>query len=360
MEASMDEAAKLQLQGQAHVWKQIFSFVNSMALKCAVDLRIPDILHSHNRPLSLSEIASKITNNSPSPNTVNYLSRIMRFLVHNQIFTSTTSPDSSTVLYGPTPASSWLVTGSTGLSLAPYMSMHLHPWFLSPWHRLSECVSEGGTPFDNEHGCNIWDFAAKNQKFNKLFNDGMACTGRITMHAILSGFKKDAYAFESLESMVNVGGGTGQAIAEIVKVYPNIKGINFDLPHVIATAPEFAGVSHVGGDMFKEVPSAQAVLMKRIMHDWDEEDCVKILEKCRKAIPEKTGKVFIVDVVLNPDGDEVFGNSALVLDLVMITHTFGKERTESEWKTLLEKGGFPRYKVTKIPSLYSIIEAYPN
>ncbi|CAI9088319.1 OLC1v1022622C1 [Oldenlandia corymbosa var. corymbosa] len=362
MEA-MDEATNLLLQGQAEIWKHIFSFVNSMALKCAVELRIPDILHSHNRPLSLLEIASKIPNSS-SPN-LPYLSRIMRLLVHNKIFTSTTLPSSgdgdepSSVVYGPTEVSSWLVQDGNELSFGPFLLMENHPWTLSPWHQLSACVREGGIAFKKAHGCEIWDFAAKNPEFNKLFNDGMACTGKITRNAILSGLEKDA--FKGLESVVDVGGGTGQTIAEIVGNYPQIKGINFDLPHVIATAPEYAGVSHVGGDMFREIPAAQAVFMKWVMHDWDDEDCVRILKNCRKAIPEETGKIFIVDLVLNPDGDVVFGSTGLALDLLMIAHSSGgMERTEFEWKILLQKGGFPRYKITKIPALYSMIEAYPN
>ncbi|CAI9099813.1 OLC1v1036692C1 [Oldenlandia corymbosa var. corymbosa] len=363
---TMDEASKLELlQGQAEIWKQTFSFANSMALKCAVELRIPDILHSQNRPLSLDEIASKI-NKSSSPNT-SYLHRIMRLLVHNKIFTSTTttSPDSgagdgaSITLYGPTAASRWLVRDSNELSLAPFLLMENHPLLLSPWHQFSACVRDGGNAFEMANGAEIWDLAAQNPKFNQLFNDGMACTAKITMHAILSEFGSKNNGFEGLESLVDVGGGIGQTIADFVKKYPQIKGINFDLPHVIATAPEHPGVSHVGGDMFKEIPSAQAVFMKWILHDWSDEECVKILKNCRNAIPEKNGKIFIVDVVLKPD-DELFGTSRLAFDLVMIAHTRGMERTESEWKKLLEKGGFPRYKITDIPTFCSIIEAYPN
>ena len=97
------------------------------------------------------------------------------------------------------------------------------------------------------------------------------------------------------------------------------------------------------------------------MHDWNDEDCVKILKNCRNAIPEKSGKLIIAEVVLQPDGEGLFDNMGFVFDLVMIAHSSGgKERTEPEWKKLLEDGGFPRYQIIKIPSLLSIIEAYPN
>lgn len=93
--------------------------------------------------------------------------------------------------------------------------------------------------------------------------------------------------------------------------------------------------------------------LQRVMHDWSDSDCVKILKNCRNVIPERTGKVIIVDVILEPNGVGMF-------DLLMIAHTSGgKERTESEWTKMLEQAGFPRLKIIKIPALMLIIEAYP-
>lgn len=101
--------------------------------------------------------------------------------------------------------------------------------------------------------------------------------------------------------------------------------------------------------------------MQWIMHDWSDEDCVKILKNCRKAIPEKTGKVIIVDVVLEPEGEGLFDNTGLVFDLLMMAHSSGgKERSEPEWRKLLQEGGFVKYKIIKIPSFLSIIEAHPE
>ena len=96
------------------------------------------------------------------------------------------------------------------------------------------------------------------------------------------------------------------------------------------------------------------------MHSWSDEECIKILKNCKKAIPEKTGKLIIVDVVLKPDGNGRFDDIGLVSDLTMrLTFSGGKERTELDWKKLLEEGGFPSYKIIQIPALQSIIEAYP-
>nr|AWH62810.1 O-methyltransferase [Camptotheca acuminata] len=349
---AVDEGAMI--QGQADILQYMFHFADSMALKCAVELRIADIIHSHGCPITLSQIASGI--DSPSPD-ISCLARVMRLLVRKKIFVASPQSDGGDTLYGLTHSSRWLLQDAE-MSLAPMLLMENHPWFLAPWHCLSRCVKEGGIAFEKAHGRQIWDFASINPEFNKIFNDAMECTAKFTMRAIISGYKE---GFGCVGSLVDVGGGTGGVMAEIVNANPHIKGINFDLPHVVVTAPEYPGVCHIGGDMFKDIPKADAVFMKWIMHDWGDEDCVKILKNCRKAIPEKSGKVIIVELVLQPDGEGMFDNTGLVFDLVMIAHSSGgKERTELQWKKVLEEGGFPRYKILKIPALQSIIEAYPE
>ncbi|KAJ6878196.1 hypothetical protein NC651_030822 [Populus alba x Populus x berolinensis] len=173
------------------------AFVDTMALKCAVELKLADIINSHGRPISLSQIASGCIN-SPSTD-ISYLARIMRYLVRKDIFTA-------------------------------------HP------------PSDGG---------------------ETLF---------------------------------------------------------------------------------------------RILHDWSDESCVEILRNCKKAIPEKTGKLIIADIVLQTDDHcHQLDDVRMAMDLAMFAVTTGgKERTEQEWKKLLEDGGFARYKIIKIPALESIIEAYPE
>ncbi|KAJ0112582.1 hypothetical protein Patl1_02213 [Pistacia atlantica] len=318
------ETSDASLRGQAEIWQHMFSFADSMALKCAVELRIADIINSHGGSITLSQIASSIGSSSPN---ISYLSRVMRLLVRRKIFAANHDSRGGETLYGLTHSSRWLLRDSE-LSLAPMILMENHPWLMAPWHCFSQCVKEGGIAFKVAHGKEIWDFALQNPEFNKLFNDG---------------------------------GGIGEMLSEIVKSYPHIKGINFDLPHVIATAPKYDGISHVEGDMFKAAPQADAVIMKWILHDWSDEDCVKILRNCKEAIPEKTGKVIIVDVVLRPDGSGIFDETGLVFDLLMLAHTTGgRERTEQEWKKLLEEGGFPRYNIINIPAFPFIIEAFPQ
>ncbi|KAG6722532.1 hypothetical protein I3842_03G165700 [Carya illinoinensis] len=345
------------IQGEAKLWENIFAFTNSMALRYALELGIVDIIHSRGGPITLSQIAAGI--DSPSLNIEN-LARLMRLLVRKDIFTThhQQSDSGEITVYGLTPHTSrWLMQGSE-FSLVPFIMMQTHPELMTSWLFLSKCVKEGGTAFSQVHGCEIIDFAQKNPKFNKMFNDAMACTAKLEAEGILWGYRD---GFSSINgSLVDVGGGTGEMAAKIVKAHPHVKAINFDLPHVITTAPMHQGVSHVEGNIFGAIPNADAILLKRVLHGFSDEDCIKILKNCAKKIPKKTGKIIIVEHVLEPNGNGPFDETGLVMDLLMMILTSsGKERTELDWKKLLKEGGFSHHKIIKIPAFLSIIEAHP-
>jgi hypothetical protein len=159
--------------------------------------------------------------------------------------------------------------------MAPMLLMQNDERTMAPWHCFNECVLDGGIAFEMANNAEIWAYASAHPDFNHLLNSAMACNGRIVMKALLSKY----HDFHALNSLVDVGGGTGTAVAEIVRGYPSIRFINYDLPHVVATAPHHPGVKHQGGDMFESVPPAEAIFMKWIMHDWSDGDCIKILKK---------------------------------------------------------------------------------
>eukprot|EP00253_Pinus_taeda_P009320 PITA_09320 len=366
------ESEEEELLGQADAWKSTFAFVESLAVKCVVLLGIPDMIarEGPRATLSLNEIVARLPTESPDAAC---LFRIMRVLVAKGVFRATVVKGADAgaceTRYGLTPTSKWLVK-ERELSMVPMVLMQSDERTMAPWHRFNECVLDGGVAFERANGADIWAYASAHPDFNHLFNNAMACNARIVMKALLSKYR----GFDGLTSLVDIGGGTGTAIAEIVRAYPSIKGINYDLPHVVATAPHLLGVEHMGGDMFETVPSADAIFMKWIMHDWGDEDCIKILKSCRKAIPE-TGKLIIVDVVAldsnhisgdNNNGGEkeklvLDPNLVLVFDLVMVAHCAGgKERTEEEWKKILLEGGFGHYKIITIPDFQSVIEAFPS
>ncbi|THU44338.1 hypothetical protein C4D60_Mb02t06360 [Musa balbisiana] len=151
--------------------------------------------------------------------------------------------------------------------------------------------------------------------------------------------------FDDVEVLVDVGGGVGTTLGMITASHPRIKGINFDLSHVISEAQPLPGVQHVSGDMFEAVPRGDAIFLKLILHDWSDENCVKLLKNCWKALPEK-GKVIVVECVLpavpkpTPRAQGIFQ-----LDLCMATYNIGgKERTEEEFQGLARDGGFTGFK----------------
>lgn len=348
------------LRGQAQILQYIYGALDGMAIRCCVELRIADIINKHGRPTTLTEIATCIDSQSVN---VDGLSRLMSFLVHKKVFDEIYQSEEygdkvgvKETVYSLNHCSKWLLC-DTDVTLAPLVMMRTDPVIVLPLHVMSQSIRDGCTTFKKTHGNELFDFCLLNSEFNRVFNQGMACTAKITVDAVVSNYNNGFLGSQG--SVLDVGGGVGVAISEIVKAYPHLKGINFDLPHVISTAPAYDGVTHVAGDMFKVIPPAETIFMKCILHDWSNHDCVKILKNCRKAITKKSGKIIIVEIVKHPTRDECFDDTRLTYDLVMFSHfSSGRERTESEWKKLLLDGGFFRYNIIKIPALQSIIEAF--
>lgn len=130
---------------------------------------------------------------------------------------------------------------------------------LGPWHKLSSGGSEkGAPPFEAEHGVDIWEYASANPAHSKLINDGMSCIAGTTMAAI---FEQYPEAFTGVGSLVDVGGGDGTTLRSVIKACPWIRGINFDLPHVVSVAPQSHGIEHVAGNMFDDIPKADAAFL---------------------------------------------------------------------------------------------------
>ncbi|KAJ6376230.1 hypothetical protein OIU77_001074 [Salix suchowensis] len=210
------------------------------------------------------------------------------------------------------------------------------------WYYLKDAILDGGIPFNKAYGMTAFEYHGTDPRFNKVFNRGMSDHSTITMKKILETYK----GFEGLKSLVDVGGGTGAVVNTIVSKYPSIKGINFDLPHVIEDAPSYPGVEHVGGDMFVSIPKADAVFMKWICHDWSDEHCLSFLKKCYDALPEN-GKVILVECILPVAPDTSLATKGVVhVDVIMLAHNpGGKERTEKEFEGLAKGAGFQGFEV---------------
>ncbi|CAB4273528.1 unnamed protein product [Prunus armeniaca] len=168
--------------------------------------------------------------------------------------------------------------------------------------------------------------------------------------------------FQGVDSLVDVGGGTGTVAKSIADAFPHMKCTVLDLPHVVADLKGSKNLEYVAGDMFEAVPEADAIFLKWILHDWGDEECVKILERCKEAITRegKKGKVIIVDMTVeNKNTDKESGETQLFFDMLMMVLVKGRERNEKEWAKLFSDEGFRYCKITPCLGLRSLIEVYP-
>ncbi|KAG2706107.1 hypothetical protein I3760_05G088700 [Carya illinoinensis] len=340
-------------QAEVSIWKYIFRFTEMAVVKCAIELGIADTIESHGGgPMTLSELSSTL-GCDPSP-----LSRVLRFLTHRGIFKEMPTTKGSP-RYAQTRLSSRLLRKGEH-SMAALILFESRPVMLAPWHRLSARVLAYETaPFEVVHGEDIWRYAAENPGHSRLINEAMACDARLVVPAMLQGCPE---VFDGLSSLVDVGGGNGTTLQLLVKSCQWIRGINFDLPHVVSDAAEFPGIERVGGDMFASVPKADAAFLKNVLHDWGDNECIQILKKCRESIPEGKGKVIIVEAVIDQEAkiSDKLTDVRLALDMIMMAHTTtGKERTLEEWGLVLGKAGFSKYTVKPIRAVQSVIEAFP-
>ncbi|XP_021686105.2 acetylserotonin O-methyltransferase [Hevea brasiliensis] len=346
-----EEEEDEEAQAEVDMWKYIFGFANVAAVKCAIELGVADAIQNHHSPITLYELSNKL-GCAPSP-----LHRIMRFLVHNNIFKQKPIVD-GTIGYVQTPLSRRLL-GRGENSMESLFLLESSPVMLKPWHFLNDRVRlDGNTAaFEAAHGNDIWKYAAVNPDYSKLIDDAMACHARMDVPRMI---ERCPEVFDGIKTLVDVGGGNGTTLSMLVKACPWILGINFDLPHVLSTAPEYDGIRHVGGDMFQSVPKADAAFLMWVLHNWNDDECIQILKKCKEAIPKDNGKVIMVEVVVGEAKDDKLEFVRLTLDMVMMAHTdSGKERTSKEWEYILGKAGFSRHTIRPIGEVHSVIEAFP-
>lgn len=326
------------------------SSILPMVLRAAVELKLFDIMATSGHDfLSLTEIASLIR----AQNT-DALERILRFLASSRVLNCEVDKHGR-LLYGLNPISKYFVAVEDGASLSPYILYFQDKVTQESWFPLKDAVLNGSIPFNIEHGMSGFEYTAKDQRFNELFNNAMHSLTTFTMKKIFEVYK----GFEGLTHIIDVGGGSGGTLAAIVSKYPNIRGINFDLPHVIQDAPIYQGVEHIGGDMFESVPSGEVIFMKCLLHDWSDDQCLRILKNCWKSL-SKSGKIIVVESLppQYPETDDK-SNTVFGLDLTMLVlSSGGKERTQKEYDDLAKSAGFARTEVIYNVNGQGIIEFY--
>jgi ubiquinone/menaquinone biosynthesis C-methylase UbiE len=229
------------------------------------------------------------------------------------------------------------------------------PLVQRPWEQLVSTLRTGRPAFEHVFEAPMFEYLASNPGANDLFNDAMSSNTSRDADAVVG-----ACEFGDDETIVDVAGGHGALLAAILAAAPEAGGVLFDLPHVLAGARETLrsrGVADrcrlVEGDMFESVPSgADTYILKRTLHDWEDDRAAVILANCARAMRDG-GRVLVIDMIIPPGAD---GRLAKLYDLMMMVMLGGRERTEAEFDDLFAAAGLTRTRTIPTTCPLSIVE----
>ena len=325
----------------AILMQMLFGALMQRSICVAAKLGIADLIAE--KPQTAAELAAKTETHAPS------LYRVLRTLASAGIFTESTDQK-----FELTPIAALLRSDAPN-SIRDFAIMMGEDWIWQACGELMYSVKTGGVAHEKVQGMSSFEFFAHNAEAGSVFNRAMTNFTLAVIPAII-----EAYDFSAVGTLMDIAGGHGLLLAGILKANPQMQGILFDLPFVIEGAGELLekeGVRHrvelASGDFFQSLPAgADAYMMKHIIHDWDDERSIKILQNIRGAMNEN-GRVLIIEMVV-PEGNAPSPSKAL--DLLMLVMEGGKERTKDEYRRLLEASGFRLTKVIPTKSPYSVIE----
>lgn len=242
-------------------------------------------------------------------------------------------------------------------SHAGYARFMGHDCTWRPWGQLAHSVRTGEPVFDRVFGMPVFEYFGKNPEAAAIFDTAMTSLSTMESHAVAG-----AYDFKRIGTLMDVAGGHGLLLSTVLRRHKHMRGVLFDLPHVTAgAAATFTRAGVTGrvtiesGDFFESLPEgADAIIMKHIIHDWDDHSATTILQSCHRALGPK-GKLLIADAVVPTGNTPHFGK---LLDLEMLALTpRGRERTQAEFTSLLRGAGFRMTRVVPTASPLSIVEA---
>lgn len=278
------------------------------------------------------------------------LYRVLRLLASIGVFAE--NPPGS---FGLTPLGETLRSDAPG-SVRNFAITETAPGHWLPWGRLLESVKTGQPMARAALGMDLFDWYAQDPEEAGFFNAAMG-----NLSALAAGELVRVYDFSPVRTVADVGGAHGVLLAAVLQANPAARGILFDLPHVIETAKEVLDAQGladrcelVSGDFFEAVPAgADLHLLKQILHDWNDEQSTRLLSNCHRSLTAG-GKLLLVEMVIPPDNRP---SPALAMDLNMLVLLGGRERTEEEYRRLLDGAGFRLEQVIPTHSPFSVIEA---
>lgn len=336
-------------KAKQRVFDLMLTFVKSQCLYVATRIGIFNLLDDKGQQ-SVEALAQQ-TKTDPER-----LYFILRALAHVDVLEEKPSR-----VFAPTETSKLLVTNKE--PSAGHLAMHLiEPAQWDAWKILPEALEKGVVPFELANGKGVYQYCYDNEWSKDTFIKAMSFLTGSQVDGLL-----DAYNFSHYDTVMDVGGGQGGLIASIVQRY-GCKGILFDLPDVASTAKEYIRNQGVDpnlieiktGDVFESIPTgADAIVMKHFISAWSDEDAMKILANCRKALP-KTGRLVLLQSFV-PDIDEPKTEADGIMPGVFavqinVATPGGGWRTKRQFQTLFEKSGFQLERVIKTNNSLSGME----
>jgi hypothetical protein len=242
-------------------------------------------------------------------------------------------------------------------SMRDFALMMVEGYNWEPWGCLRQAVETGETPFHQVHRMGVFEYFAQHPEHAEVFSRSMASISGTENPAIAA-----AYDFSRVGTLADVGGAQGHLLAAILERNPRLQGILFDRPQVVEHARQapylkrrgIAGrVQFVAGNFFETAPAgADVYLMKYILHDWNDGQCVTILSNVRDTMP-RNGRVLAVDTVVAPGNKPQWGK---LLDINMLVLTGGRERTKREFAGLFKTAGLKLRRVVPTKCPLAIVE----
>ena len=256
-----------------------------------------------------------------------------------------------------TPLGATLRSDAPG-SMRGYVRFVGSRWRMAAWQELGFSVRTGKPAVQEVFGAPLFEYLGSHPEDGAIFNAAMTSLTAMTEEAIVS-----ACDLSGVRTVVDVGGGHGRLLSAILKRNPTLRGMLVDLPQVAEGAKAFLAerglsdrVEVRSGDFFESVPAGgDAYMMKLVIHDWDDERCIRLLRNVRRAMPPE-GRLFVLDGVVPPPGVPAFDK---LLDLEMLVLPGGLERTAEEFRGLFERAGFRLERIVETESNMKIIEGRP-
>lgn len=307
-------------------------------------LGVPDLLAE--RAADATTIATATGAHAPT------LYRLLRALAAAGVFN-----EAEDGKFSLTEVGSYLTTDHPE-SLSGWVALIDRPTMREAWANLEHSVRTGENSFKSINGEEVWEWRRHEPDEMALFNRAMT-----SLSAGVGASVATAFDFGGASVVADIGGGSGSLLAGILLQHPHLRGILFDQPAVAAQPIELerAGVLDrcdvIGGSFFEGVPTgADVYLMKAILHDWEDPEAIAILRKIRDVIPPD-GTLIVVERVIGPPNEDLEGKLS---DLHMLVMPGGRERTEPEWRSLLEGGGFSLAEIRPIPGTWQVVIGRPS